>query len=75
MLKLQFKDKPTRSYWLVGEQLTLGGGSDCNVVLEGLGINDLHAVITLTEDKILLCPAADSPCYVNGCSPTAAPFT
>ena len=65
MLKLQFKDNPARGFWLVGEQLTLGTGSECNVVLEGLGINPLHATITITGDAIELSPSENSPCYVN----------
>ena len=65
MLKLQFKDNPSRGFWLVGEQLTLGTDGNCNVVLEGLGINALHATITINGDDIQLSPSDDSPCYVN----------
>ncbi|MGK0442520.1 MAG: hypothetical protein ACJA0N_002331 [Pseudohongiellaceae bacterium] len=65
MLKLQFKDNPDRGFWLVGEQLSLGASDDCDVVLEGLGINDLHAFIKLDGDVVRLLPCDNSTCHIN----------
>ncbi|MCR8922578.1 FHA domain-containing protein [Dasania sp. GY-MA-18] len=65
MLKLQFKDNPSRSYWLVGEQLSLGSDSRCNVPLAGLGINAIHAHIAMSDELITLTPQQDCVCYVN----------
>mgnify|MGYP003631652313 CR=1 FL=1 len=65
MLKLQLKDKPSRSYWLVGEQLSVGSDSRCNVPLPGLGIQALHAHISMSNDVITLTPQPGCVCYVN----------
>lgn len=64
MYKLQFKDNPERSIWLVGEKLSLGCGAGNDVVLDGLGIAELHAEILISADHLLLQSDAGS-CFVN----------
>ncbi|MGK0500607.1 MAG: pSer/pThr/pTyr-binding forkhead associated (FHA) protein [Oceanicoccus sp.] len=64
MLKLQFKDQPQRSIWLVGDKLRLGADDSNELVLEGLGIDDFHAEISINNDYLLLQNQVGS-CYVN----------
>jgi pSer/pThr/pTyr-binding forkhead associated (FHA) protein len=64
MLKLQFKDKPEKSLWLVGDKLTLGSAEGNDVVLKGLGINEQHAEIVIEGTRLILKSAAGS-CFIN----------
>ena len=65
MLKLQFKDNPSRAIWLVGENLRIGTDSQNDVVLEGLGVQPLHAEIAIDGDTLHLKSHAAGSCYVN----------
>ena len=42
MFKLQFKENPNRSIWLVGDTIRLGSDKGNDLVLDGLGIDDFH---------------------------------
>lgn len=64
MFKLQFKDNPSRSLWLVGEKVTLGSGAGNTVVLDGLGVDELHAEL-LIEPNYLILKARSGSCIVN----------
>ncbi len=64
MLKLQFKDNPNRSLWLVGDKVTLGSHTDNTVVLDGLGIEDFHAELLVDGDRVLL-KSEPGTCMVN----------
>ena len=64
MFKLQFKDNPNRSIWLVGDQISLGCDKSNDLVLDGLGINDFHARILIAADHLTLKSEPGS-CYVN----------
>ncbi|ARN76100.1 FHA domain-containing protein [Oceanicoccus sagamiensis] len=64
MFKLQFKENPNRSIWLVGEKICLGGDKTNDLVLDGLGIDDFHAQILIASDHLILKSQAGS-CYVN----------
>ncbi len=64
MFKLQFKDHPSRSIWLVGEKVCLGTGAGNDVVLDGLGIKEQHAEILIEPHQLTLKSEAGS-CFVN----------
>ena len=64
MFKLQFKDNPNRSIWLVGDKVTLGRHPDNTLVLDGLGIEEFHAEL-LIEPKHLLLKSKPGTCIVN----------
>jgi pSer/pThr/pTyr-binding forkhead associated (FHA) protein len=64
MFKLQHKETPSRSLWLVGEKISLGRDSSNDWVLKGLGVEDYHAEILIFQDHLLLKSAAGS-CFVN----------
>lgn len=64
MYKLQFKDNPGRSIWLVGEKITLGAAANNDVPLDGLGIKDQHAEIEIDTHRLNLKSVAGS-CFVN----------
>lgn len=64
MFKLQFKDNPNRSIWLVGEKITIGSHGDNTVVLDGLGIDEFHAEILISPERLVLRSTPGS-CIVN----------
>ncbi len=64
MFKLQFKENPNRSIWLVGDKIRLGCDKSNDLVLDGLGIDDFHAEILISTDHLTLKSEAGS-CYVN----------
>ncbi|MBN4055353.1 FHA domain-containing protein [bacterium AH-315-K03] len=64
MYKLQFKNSPQNSFLLVGEQLCLGASKDNDVVLEGSGVDEYHARILISKNRIVLQGLA-AACYVN----------
>ena len=64
MFKLQYKDNPNRSIWLVGESIGLGRNNSNDVVLESLGVDDFHAKISIFPDYLILRSEGGS-CFVN----------
>ena len=64
MFKLQFKDQPGRSIWLVGDKVSLGTDAGNDVALDGLGIKALHAEIVIEPQHLTLKSEAGS-CFVN----------
>ena len=64
MLKLQFKDNPQRSLWLVDEKLTLGSEADNDIMLNGLGIDAFHASLSVAATEVIL-ECRNGSCYVN----------
>lgn len=64
MFKLQFKDNPGRSIWLVGEKITLGSHKDNTMVLDGLGIEEFHAELFI-EPNYLILKSKPGTCIVN----------
>lgn len=64
MFKLQYKDNPNRSIWLVGEKIGLGRNNSNDVVLESLGVDDFHAEISIFPDYLILHSEGGS-CFVN----------
>ena len=64
MFKLQIKDNPKRSIWLVGEKVTLGSDGGNTFVLDGLGIDDFHAQLLIRPDHLILKSKSGS-CIVN----------
>lgn len=64
MYKLQFKDQPTKSLWLVGESLKIGAHADNDIVLDGLGIEPFHLEIVIGDDNLTL-EGDDSRCIIN----------
>ncbi len=65
MLKLQSVDKPDKSAWLVGDQLTVGSAINSTLVLSGLGIEPHHVTIKIDGDRVTLHPMAGD-CFING---------
>ncbi|WP_101756969.1 FHA domain-containing protein [Oceanicoccus sp. KOV_DT_Chl] len=65
MYKLQSKDQPERSIWLVGEKLTLGSDKSNDLVINSLGVDAFHAEIKI-EPNCLLLTSQPGTCYVNG---------
>lgn len=65
MLKLYFVDKPSRSYWLVGDQLTLGSDSSNDVQLTSLGVLAHHACLLISGDNIAIAPIDSAHVTVN----------
>lgn len=65
MLKLQSVDKPEKSAWLVGEQLTVGSDITSTLVLSGLGIEPHHVTVKINGERALLQPVAGD-CFING---------
>lgn len=65
MLKLQFQENPSRGIWLVGENLRIGSDSENDVVLDGLGVQSLHAEIAINGDELSLKSLTAGSCYVN----------
>lgn len=66
MLKLQVKNTPTRSIWLVGNTLTLGKGKTNHLVIDDPFVEDIHAEVQLRGDEIYLVDKAGSKTIVNG---------
>lgn len=64
MFKLQFKDNPSKSIWLVGEKVTLGSHSTNTMVLDGLGIDEFHAELFIEPNQLILKSKPGS-CIVN----------
>lgn len=64
MFKLQVKDNPGRSIWLVGEKVTLGSHKDNTLVLDGLGIDEFHAEVFIHPDHLVL-KSNPGTCIVN----------
>lgn len=64
MLKLQFKDSPERSIWLVGDKVTIGSNADSTIILTGLGVNGCHAEIHINGNTLHL-QAEPGSCMVN----------
>lgn len=64
MFKLQFKDSPSRSIWLVGEKVTLGSHADNTLVLDGLGIEEFHAELLIEPSRVIL-RSTPGTCIVN----------
>lgn len=64
MYKLQFKNEPSRSIWLVGDKVLLGSHSKNDIVISSLGIEDFHASIDISSDKLTL-NCKPGRCYVN----------
>jgi hypothetical protein len=64
MYKLQFKDDPNRSIWLVGERIKLGSDQGNDVILSGLGIEAFHAEIEIGENQLKLSMEPGT-CLVN----------
>lgn len=65
MLKLYFVDKPSRSYWLVGDQLTLGSDTSNDVQLSSLGVLAHHARLLISGDSIAIVPIDSAHITVN----------
>lgn len=64
MLKLQFKDSPERSIWLVGDKATIGAAADNTITLTGSGVKDYHAEIHINGNTLHL-HAESGSCIVN----------
>lgn len=64
MFKLQFKDNPSKSIWLVGEKVTLGSHTSNTMVLDGLGIEEFHAELFIEPSSITL-RSKPGTCIVN----------
>jgi len=64
MYKLQFKDQPNKSLWLVGESLKIGSHTDNDIVLDGLGIEPFHVEIVIGDENLTLV-GDDNCCIIN----------
>lgn len=64
MFKLQLKDNPSRSIWLVGEKVTLGSDASNTMVLDGLGIEEFHAELIIEPNHLTL-KSKPGTCVVN----------
>lgn len=64
MFKLQLKDNPARSIWLVGEKVTLGSDASNTMVLDGLGIEEFHAELVIEPNHLTL-KSKPGTCVVN----------
>ncbi len=67
MLKIQFKDKRHPPLWVVEKLYNIGTAPDNQLVLEGEGVDSLHARIISGENKSYLKDNNSSTgCFVNG---------
>lgn len=66
MLKLQVKNTPTRSIWLVGNSLTVGKGKTNHLVIDDPNLADVHAEVQVRGDEIYLVDKAGAKTIVNG---------
>ena len=67
MLKLRFTNNKQNAVWLVEPKVTIGRSPDCDLVLEGDGIADLHAEIRVEHELLTLHLLADSEnTFING---------
>jgi pSer/pThr/pTyr-binding forkhead associated (FHA) protein len=64
MFKLQHKEVPSRSLWLVGDKVTIGRNSSNDWVIDGLGVDDFHAEISIHSDYLIL-KSVEGSCLVN----------
>ena len=64
MLKLQHRGT-SRSVWLVGPTMKVGAAKNCDLVILGEGVGDIHCLLHIDEDSISIEPQADFKTYLN----------
>lgn len=64
MLKLQHRGT-TRSVWLVGPTMKVGSAKNCDLVILGEGVGDIHCLLHVEENAISVEPKPDLPTYIN----------
>ncbi len=67
MLKLRFTNNKQNAVWLVEPLVTIGRSPDCDLVLEGEGVADLHAEIRVEHEQLTLRLLVDADnTFLNG---------
>ncbi len=56
-LTLSFRDRKQRVYQLKGEQSTAGRDSGCDIVIDSLAIEPVHAHFVIQDDQLTVSPA------------------
>ena len=67
MFKLQIKDTPQKSIWLVGPYVTVGRAKSNNLVVDVPGVENLHVELDVSGDTIFITDkSGDQSVVVNG---------
>ncbi|MBV1883069.1 MAG: FHA domain-containing protein [Pseudomonadales bacterium] len=67
MFKLQIKDTPQKSIWLVGPYVTVGRAKSNNLVVDVPGVENLHVELDVSGDTIYITDkSGDQSVVVNG---------
>lgn len=65
MLKLDVHQNPPRSIWLV-TKISIGKGSQNDIILNAPGIDDVHAVFSVEGDHVYLLDKSTQGTFING---------
>ncbi len=66
MLKLKFKNNKRPEIWLVPPSLKIGKDSQCDIVINEEGVDNIHAELLIKDNDVFLKHIASTKCtYVN----------